>query len=64
MRRNTWQTDKTDEPALDLPGDACARLPVYTNASQTGPGAGFGAFASRALAEGEYIGEVSTRNLL
>ena len=63
MRRNTWQTDKTDEPALDLPGDACARLPVYTNASQTGPGAGFGAFASRALAEGEYIGEVGTRNL-
>ena len=64
MRRNTWQTDKTDEPALDLPGDACARLPIYTNASQTGPGAGFGAFASRTLVEGEYIGEVSTCNLL
>ena len=64
MRRNTWQTDKTDEPALDLPGDACAQMPIYTNASQTSPGAGFGAFASRTLVEGEYIGEVCTCNLL
>jgi SET domain-containing protein len=57
MRRNTWCSGRTDEPALDLPGDACARLPVYTNTSRTGVRAGFGAFASRALAEGEYIGE-------
>jgi hypothetical protein len=55
MRRNTWQTGQTDEPALDLP-DPCHHLPIYTNASRVAAG-GFGAFASRPLASHEFVGE-------
>jgi hypothetical protein len=55
MRRNTWQTERTDEPALD---DATMyRLPIYTK--PTGDDRGMGAYASKPIGSGTFIGEYS-----
>ena len=47
-----WQTDTTDEPALDE-----QTLPIYV--ASTGTSKGKGAYASRDLAKGEFVGEYS-----
>eukprot|EP01051_Picozoa_sp_SAG22_P004164 SAG22_NODE_216_length_14937_cov_51.622995_7_plen_352_part_00 len=55
MTYRTWQNDETDEPALDESGTR--RLPIFTKPIDTLKGVG--AFASRSLEEGEFIGEYS-----
>jgi hypothetical protein len=56
MRNNTWQTDETDEPLLEVA--AVRRLPpIVTQVSSVAGRAGMGAFASRQLAALEFIGE-------
>eukprot|EP01047_Picozoa_sp_COSAG01_P051363 COSAG01_NODE_5294_length_4352_cov_12.531860_3_plen_148_part_00 len=56
MRRNTWQTDGTDEPDLDHE-QGRHQLPIFVK--PTGTIRGKGAFASRDLVAGEFIGEYS-----
>jgi hypothetical protein len=56
MRRNTTQTDATDEPDLDEHATS-QRLPIYV--AFAGAHKGMGAFASRNLTAGQFIGEYS-----
>eukprot|EP01052_Picozoa_sp_SAG31_P018852 SAG31_NODE_1352_length_8668_cov_38.573229_4_plen_486_part_00 len=53
MRYYTWQTEDTDEPLLDEIVAGRRSLPILTKPSGV---AGVGAFASRELAESEFIG--------
>ena len=56
MRRNTTQTIDTDEPDLDE--RASQRLPIYV--AFVSAVKGMGAFASRNLMAGKFIGEYGT----